>query len=1270
MNTNNFNDFIAISPLSKTIRNELRPTEWTKQHIEEDLIISDDELKAEKRPELKELMDEYYREFIDEVLTQIGECGIEWETLFEAMKESIKSQTCETRKRLIKIQTDIRKQIYDNCAKRDEFKDLFSAKLITKRLPEYLEKKQGKDVSTELETVKLFERFATAFSDYFNTRKNIFSKEDISTSICHRIVHDNAAIFFDNINTFARIRKNAEKQIDCIEENNEKVLGDSKLADIFSYDFYNYVLRQSDIDYYNLICGVVNEYMNLYCQQRKEPIAMYRMKKLHKQILCKSESAFEIPHMYENDEEVYCSINSFISMLRERSVINRLIDIGENIPSYDLSKIYIKTKIVSNVSMYISHQWNLIELCQRRALDKKYKGNENKINDELKKITYYSIQDLINLVNQYYVELDNCQLEHEVVDYIYQIADTAQLLELKEFEVNSHTSLLSDEETATEIKEYLDKLMKIYHMLDCFYIDDFADKDIQFYSNLDEVYDDMNGLVCLYNKVRNYVTQKPYNNKKIKLNFGTPTLAAGWSLSKEFTNNTILLMKEGKYYLAIFNPKNKPSSDIIAGKSLIEEGNYYKKMVYNLLPGASKTLPHVFISSKVWLESHNVPEHILRGYAQKKHLKSSANFDIQFCRELIDYFKECIRIYPNYSCFDFSFSDTSDYNDISEFYREVEQQGYKIDWVYIRDEDINKLDREGKIYLFQIYNKDFSEGSKGTDNLHTMYLKNIFSEENLKDVVIKLNGEAELFFRSASIKNPITHKKGSSLVNRTYIEDGVLQSIPDEFYYEIYNYLNRKNCELSNKAKEYMDKASLYSATMDITKDRRYTVDKFFVHLPLTINFKVRSEINQNDRVLKYIAQCKDMHIIGIDRGERNLLYVSVIDLNGNIIKQKSFNIIESREKDKVRRYDYKSKLVEREDERQQSRKNWKKIGRIKDLKEGYLSQVVHEICNMVIEYSAIVVMEDLNYGFKRGRFKVERQVYQKFETMLINKLSYLVDKKKIVDEAGGLLRGYQLTYIPDKITNIGKQCGIIFYVPAAYTSKIDPTTGFVNVFHFADLTTVEKREQFIYNFDSIHYDTNKNLFCLSFDYNNFITHNTRLAKTKWTIYVHGERIKKYKGNYGFDDEFVNIEENIKRLMYNNGIDYSDGHNIIADISDLDVDNRKNMIADLIDIIKYTVQLRNSTSDNKVSTHEQWDRIISPVINESGIFYDSNDYIERDNAELPKDADANGAYCIALKGLYEVKQIKRNWRDDMKFNRELLKISQVDWFDFIQNHRY
>ncbi len=97
---------------------------------------------------------------------------------------------------------------------------------------------------------------------------------------------------------------------------------------------------------------------------------------------------------------------------------------------------------------------------------------------------------------------------------------------------------------------------------------------------------------------------------------------------------------------------------------------------------------------------------------------------------------------------------------------------------------------------------------------------------------------------------------------------------------------------------------------------------------------------------------------------------------------------------------------------------------------------------------------------------------------MLINKLNYLVFKDISITENGGLLKGYQLTYIPEKLKNVGHQCGCIFYVPAAYTSKIDPTTGFVNIFKFKDLTVDAKRE-FIKKFDSIRYDSEKNCFVL-----------------------------------------------------------------------------------------------------------------------------------------------------------------------------------------------
>ena len=68
-----------------------------------------------------------------------------------------------------------------------------------------------------------------------------------------------------------------------------------------------------------------------------------------------------------------------------------------------------------------------------------------------------------------------------------------------------------------------------------------------------------------------------------------------------------------------------------------------------------------------------------------------------------------------------------------------------------------------------------------------------------------------------------------------------------------------------------------HEAVKDIIKDYRYTVNKFFIHLPITINFKAEHTGNLNEMVIQYIAKQENMHVIGIDRGERNLIYVSVI---------------------------------------------------------------------------------------------------------------------------------------------------------------------------------------------------------------------------------------------------------------------------------------------------------------------------------------------------------------------------------------------------------
>ena len=67
------------------------------------------------------------------------------------------------------------------------------------------------------------------------------------------------------------------------------------------------------------------------------------------------------------------------------------------------------------------------------------------------------------------------------------------------------------------------------------------------------------------------------------------------------------------------------------------------------------------------------------------------------------------------------------YENLSGFYREVEQQGYKITYKNLDENFVDTLVNEGKLY--SIYTRTFPF-SKGTPNMHTLYWKALFEEEN------------------------------------------------------------------------------------------------------------------------------------------------------------------------------------------------------------------------------------------------------------------------------------------------------------------------------------------------------------------------------------------------------------------------------------------------------------------------------------------------------------------------------------------------------------
>ena len=410
------------------------------------------------------------------------------------------------------------------------------------------------------------------------------------------------------------------------------------------------------------------------------------------------------------------------------------------------------------------------------------------------------------------------------------------------------------------------------------------------------------------------------------------------------------------------------------------------------------------------------------------------------------------------------FPYTKGLDDVYEqvIYKKDSESDFSMDFKNISKQAINEMVEKDELYLFQIYNQDFSEYSRGNVKMHTKYWNNIFSnenvDENLKLKRFFINGDAQLFYRPKSLERKITHPQGQDIKNK-----------------------NKSNSKETSNFK------------YDLIKDKRYTEDKFLFHVPITINDEYECELTKNKKekksiqellnkkILNKIQSGKILNIIGISRSADDLLRATVIDLNGDVKESISLSTIKSEcfdKENKKRTFEqnYNKLLNEKEIERSKANnannnnksvsiqkigtdenviKEWQSERSIKDFKNGYISQAVNEIAKLFVKYNAIVVFEDLEAKSERVDAKIEKSMYEKLEKALVTKLSFLVlDKKLLPKQPGSSFNAYQLTYYEEKEKHRTegkksdvKQNGIIFYIPTNLTSNIDPNTGFINCF-------------------------------------------------------------------------------------------------------------------------------------------------------------------------------------------------------------------------------
>lgn len=1286
-----FSELTNQYSLSKTLRFELKPIGQTSRYLKDfnseyiKQVVAEDEQRNEDYKEVKKIVDEFHRSFINECLINLKEAGLDLENAFVAYEETkqqySKSQSLEEVRELKKkardawhkVQVDLKKKIAASFPKSKQ-KALFSADLFKKEIPasDFLSDAQ-KDLASK------FLGFTTYFSGFNQNRENIY-KDSGSTAIAHRLVEDNLPKFFENIRSFRSLRQNHPEifhDFEVIEEGRD-------LDTVFTPNYFLQCLTQAGIDSYNqLLAGSsnntcykqqgINELINLY-KQKKAIKSLPKMFQLFKQILSEKE-------LVEEDKEIISDEHLFRSLvdLQEslRPAVSNIITLFDNLEALDLIKVNVKNDSLSFISQKIFSSYSVLPDALKYYADNCLlpSGNFKSKAKREKELKAFVGQEVFSLAFLQEV-LDYYRQHSEVeIDEDLKVTDLILKLDAKEIdenwenvqtviqcgEISSKRNIPKDEndtggegfQQVSKIQGYLNSCMSFLHCVKPLYLVkkgkalDVEDIDKDFYADFTKYFVEIQDLlVPTYNLARNYLTKKPYSKKKIKLNFQNSTLLHGWDVNKERDNSGVLFLKEGQYFLGIIHKNHRRIFDF-QGPAFEQSNicsdstdNCYQKVFYKYLAGPNKMLPKVFFS-KSRIDEFAPSEEIIRIRNTGSHTKSGkpaegfskADFNIDDCRKMIDFFKKSIDAHEDWKHFNFEFKPTHHYDDISQFYKDVSDQGYKISFENIKSSYIDECVAEGKMLLFQIYNKDFSSYSKGKPNLHTMYWREVFEPWLLgREANIKLNGEAEIFYRehSINIADAVVHKKGDLLDNKN------------------------PNNEKKTSVFEY-----------DIVKDRRYTFDKFFFHVPLALNYKSGSSIPSrfNDHVNHLISNNPNVHILGIDRGEKNLLYYTVINQRGEIVEQQSLNVLVSNftTKEHKFRVDYHNLLNKKEYDRKKSRESWSTIENIKELKQGYLSHVVHKLAEVITKYNAIVILEDLNFGFKRSRMKIEKQVYQNFELALAKKLNYLVFKDTLPGSTGSVGKAYQLAPLVNNPRDLLKQSGIMFYVNPTYTSKIDPLTGFVNLLDLRYKNIADARKLFN-TFKSVRYVPERNHFVFDIDYSKSSSKKDLGSKTHWEVCTVGD--KRYQYNHKTKSHStLDVTQELKDLFSAQNIAFTQGE----DLKEVITEQRDSkFFRTLMHLLKLTMTLRHCNSE----AENEWEKdyILSPVEHPEHGFFDSrnviNKYPDRNLKflPLPLDSDANGAYHIALKGLLHLEQINSG-------NGLKLSIGNREWFEFIHAKR-
>lgn len=386
--------FIGKYRVEKTLRFELHPDSETetKDRLEKNETLANDKQRAKDYVIVKDLIDRYHKVCIRESLAKFKldkeEDKLDWPTLKNDLDTYHSHKGKESLSALRKCQDDLRAKISKKFESFPHYHELTAStpsKLIKKILPNCIENDslpEFRDIDKKEYSRALlsFKTFAVYFKDYQESRKNLYTKKDISSSVAHRIVHDNFPKFVANIKVFENINQFYPEVIkDCTSELG-KYLNGKTLHEIFSdVSYYNNVLTQDGIELYNAIIGGVsekegdkkkgiNELVNSHLQknhQGKDKRNALTMVPLFKQILS-DKNTFSFVYERINDEteliraigDFHSHISSFPLNGNSVNIIEELQRILKRLDDFDPNGIFVEGKKLNSISKKLFDNWS------------------------------------------------------------------------------------------------------------------------------------------------------------------------------------------------------------------------------------------------------------------------------------------------------------------------------------------------------------------------------------------------------------------------------------------------------------------------------------------------------------------------------------------------------------------------------------------------------------------------------------------------------------------------------------------------------------------------------------------------------------------------------------------------------------------------------------------------------------------------------------------------------------------------------------------------